>query len=136
VLAATAAALLSACNEAGDVDFSEATVANCLKEGGAEFAESVDELGFYSKASMAEEVSGAGYIHDDEVADLVINVWTEESDGKPPEWIVWVAQPYLQHKRLEQIVDTDPPRSYVAYAFRPSPSNRRQLESCAGLPPQ
>jgi len=135
-LAGLSVFLLSACGGGGEegpseVDFDDGTVAACLRDGGATFAASTDELGFFLKAEKEGELSGFGRVYDDEMAKLAVNVWSKKMpNGDPAEWTLWIAQPYLESRNVREIVTADPAGAYVAYVVRPDTAARRKLGSC------
>ena|ERR1700704_51236 len=112
------------------INFGKATVASCLKNGGASFANSTDELDFLSQAEDNEEVSKFGFAYD-KAAKVVVNVWNKaQFEDQPSEWTLWIGQPFGDQRSPVEIVDSNAPRSYVAFVVRPRPAARRQVNSC------
>lgn len=115
------------------IDFSKSTVAACLKEGGASFAKSTDELRFLSRSEASEEVSKFAIAYD-KAAKIAIHVWARSSfENRPPTWLIWIGQPFGDERSPTEIVDIKPANSYVAYVQRPSRAIRDKVESCVKI---
>jgi hypothetical protein len=130
---AIASALLMACgngsqeNALNAVDHGKGTLASCLKNRGAKFAQSRDELTFFSDAQVQDTASNFG-IAWDESAELFVDRWEDGED--PRTWLLWAAQPFDQEKSPLEIADSATSGSYVAFVLNPTASQRQSLEDC------
>jgi hypothetical protein len=115
-------------NALSEVDFSKSTFASCLKANGTAFAESTDDLEFFSKAESEDTASKFGFTAD-ESAKLLIEFYEDGED--PREWLLWTGQPLGEQESPLEIVDSAPSKGYVAYALNPSGAERRALEGCS-----
>lgn len=111
----------------GEVDFSQATLASCLKANGATFAMSTDELSFFSEAESDGTSAHFGF-KSDEPAQLVIDLYGDTED--PRSWLMWTAHPPGEQPSPEEIVSSAPTEGYVAFIENPSASERKALEAC------
>lgn len=125
--------LLSGCNsdsstaDRSDLDLSDGTIAGCLMDSGATFAESSDELGFLSEAN--EEIAKAFTF--DKKADLIVDLWEKfQERDQPSEWLMWFGQPFGQGESPFEIADKGADGSYVAYVLKPTDAERRAVEGC------
>jgi len=109
------------------IDFGKTTVASCLRENNAVFAESTGDLEFFSEAEAEETASKFGFFYD-ESAKLFIELWEDGDD--PREWLMWSAQPFEDDESPSGIMESGPSNAYVAFILEPSPSQRRSLKAC------
>lgn len=110
------------------------SVERCLWEANVQFAKSVGDLDFLFEAQADEAVAKPG-IAFDKAAGIVVNIWSKaETDNEPPEWLMWIGQPFNQSRSPVEIVEGKARRSYVGYLLRPSKSQRRRAGSCITTP--
>lgn len=110
------------------------TVAACLKDRGVDFAESRGEIAFLARAETRGDAYKQGAYHDD-VADISVDTLGKgRVNGRPPEWYVWtghpVPEPGEEIPTPFDVVDAPPPQGFVAYVIRPSPKQRKGIETC------
>lgn len=110
-----------------DVDFDKATLASCLKASGARFAETSEDLEFFSQAETEDTASLFGFTYD-KSAELFVDLWEDGED--PRVWLLWAAQPFEKDMSPFEIVDSAPSRSYVALMLRPSLQEQRAAKTC------
>lgn len=111
----------------GEIDFSKRTFAHCLKENGADFAASGDDLEFFAQAEDEDSASHSGFSSDPS-AQLVIDLYEDAED--PREWLLWTAHPPGESPSPLEIAERIPWEGYVAYIVEPSASERKALEGC------
>lgn len=109
------------------VDFSHATLANCLKVAGVDFARSVDDLDFLAEAE-AEETASLFASTYDRSAELFVDLWEDGDDSR--EWLMWAAQPFDQDMSPLEIVGSAPSEAYVAYMQEPTSQQERAVDAC------
>jgi hypothetical protein len=118
-------------SEAGDslgaIDFGDATFASCLKSSGAHFAQSSDDLDFFSVAQDEDAASKFGFSYD-RSAELFVELWEDGDD--PREWLMWSAQPFDEDMSPDEIVSSGSSGSYVAYMLKPSSRERQAAKDC------
>ena len=120
-------------DQTAKVNFSKLTVARCLRNGGATFAQSADQLGFLSQAEAHDMVTPYGFAYD-RAAKLFIDLWSKARYRDHREWLMWIGQPFNQEKSPIEIVNSPPSKSYVAYAIRPDSAQRHTLKGCTVEP--
>jgi hypothetical protein len=120
-------------DQTAKVNFSKLTVARCLRNGGATFAQSADQLSFLAQAEAHDMVTPYGFAYD-RTAKLFIELWSKARYRDHREWLMWIGRPFNQKKSPFEIVNLSPSKSYVAYAIRPDPAQRRTLKSCTDEP--
>jgi hypothetical protein len=133
IVVALLTALLQACGGSSSdgtssVDFSDSTLASCLKQNGATFAKEPEELSFFSQAEDEDTASMFATTYD-ESTKLFVQIWKDGDD--PREWLMWQAQSFDKSLSPEAIVEDGPEGSYVAFALKPSEGEKSALESCA-----
>jgi hypothetical protein len=112
------------------ISFDQSTVASCLKQGEARFANSADELDFLYAAESNDEVSKVGFAQDG-TGKIVIDTWHKATfEGRPPEWTIWIGHPFGEPSSPGEIANSGSSNSYVAYSVRPSKQQRAELEKC------
>ncbi|MDX6602091.1 MAG: hypothetical protein QOF13_1293 [Solirubrobacterales bacterium] len=110
-----------------EVDFGKPTFASCLRVNGASFAESTDDLAFFSKAEAEDTASKFGFTAD-ESAKLLIQLYEDGED--PRVWLLWTGQPLGEQKSPLEIVEAAPSKGYVAYVLHPSVAQRHAIKGC------
>jgi hypothetical protein len=119
----------SSSNHSSEVNFAKPTLARCLRDSGAVFADSPDQLAFLEKAEAEDAVTPYAFAYD-KATRLSIELWSKAPNNDKREWLMWIGQPLEQEMSPKEIVRSAPSRSYVAYAIRPSLVKRRALEGC------
>jgi hypothetical protein len=115
-------------NESSEhVDFGKGTLAGCLKQSGAKFANSAANLQFFSEAEDEGTASKFGFTYDKSV-ELFVQLWEDNYD--PSDWLMWSAQSFDDDMAPVEIVESGAAGSYVAYLFKPTPSQRRAAQRC------
>lgn len=120
------------CSSEGEGDIRNASdfdgsLARCLEESGAEFADSSGDLKFLSIAESEDTASLFGSTYE-ESSELFVDLLQDGDD--PREWLVWVAQPFDQERSPFEIAESGSNDSFVAYALEPTPEQRRELKDC------
>jgi hypothetical protein len=106
---------------------SAGTIAGCLLDSGATFAESSDELGFLSEAG--EEIAKAFTV--DKKSGLIVDLWEKfQERDQPSEWLMWFGQPFGQGRSPFEIAAKSSGGSYVAYVVKPTDAEREAVEGC------
>jgi len=110
------------------------TVEACLRGKGVEFAESVQEIAFLERAEARDDAYGQGYFRDARAGIVINTLGRGKIDGMPPEWFVWIGHPVAapgeELPTAHEVIESRPPKSFVAYAMRPSPKQRKRIEAC------
>lgn len=96
-------------------EFAHGTVGACLVHAGATRAGSADELQFLKDAEGNDEVQEPGFAYDRRAKINVSIIDQSPSAGASLRWTVWVAQPFGKSLSPYEIVDSDPPHSYVMF---------------------
>jgi len=127
--------LLSGCghsessSDKNEVKITNGTIAKSLQDANATFAKSVDELDFLSEAESEESIAKAFTF--DQKADLLVDLWSKfKQQGRPSEWLMWIAQPFEDDQSPFEIVESSPSDAYVAYVVKPDPAQREAVERC------
>ena len=116
--------------EAVKTSFLSGSIGACLMNRGARPAKSISNLHFLDEAEANDEVSKPGFGYDRR-EKIVVSVWSQPPfEAAPPQWIVWVAQPFGESMSPFEIVRKKPSRTYVMFVNHPSRSVRRRLEGC------
>jgi hypothetical protein len=132
-IAVLASIVLANCGSKDDPDGttgiarSKSALARCLANNGATFAESADELAFLAQAETNETASLFASTYE-EATGLFVDLWMD--DYGPPDWLMWVAQPFQEERSPVEVAESDAADSYVAYALRPTRAERRELKKC------
>jgi hypothetical protein len=93
-------------------------------------AASSDELQFLGDAEGNDEVQEPGFAYDRKAKIVVSIVEQSPSAGASSRWAVWVAQPFGESLSPYEIVDSDPPHSYVMFIDDASRKVSKGTEGC------
>jgi hypothetical protein len=116
----------SSTNQNTAAEFVHGTVGACLVHAGAAHAISSDDLQFLKEAEANDEVSKPGFAYDRK-AKVIVSIWEQSSIGG----IVWIGQPFGKSLSPYEIVDSDPPHSYVMFINSNAKSEiRNKAERC------
>lgn len=114
-------------SSADGVNLGRTTLAGCLQQSGAEFADSTADLKFFFKAKHAGAASKFGFTYDKSVK-LFVQLW-KGNEGRAG-WLLWSAQPFEGKRGPAGVVKSGPPGSYVAYMRSPTAHERAAASQC------
>jgi len=107
----------------------------CLLQAGAAKAGSVGQLGFIKRAEEEDEVAKPGFVWD-KVTRTFVWLWeTASSEGRPPKWAIWFGQPFGGDLEPFEIIEEDPPKTFVLFVRNPTPTQWKKMNWCPGQPP-
>jgi len=67
----------------------------------------------------------------DRAARVVVRLWTAAiNENRAPRWTVWFGQPFKSSRDPFEIVEAEPPDSYVMFVLSPSVKVRRLTNAC------
>jgi hypothetical protein len=109
------------------------TIEGCLIEVGVQFAVAPQNIAFLYRERRKGDVlvQGVGF---EEETRVVVKVLTAKHGGSA-RWTIWYAQPFPGSLSPRQVIEQSPPRSYVAFKVRPTPSFRHEVTECTAFPP-
>lgn len=96
-------------------EFVRGTVGACLVHAGAIRATSSDELQFLKNAEGNDEVQEPGFAYDRKAKIIVSLIEQSPGAGASSQWTVWVAEPFGKSLSPFEVVDSNPPHSYVMF---------------------
>jgi hypothetical protein len=111
-------------------EFARGSVGACLVHAGAKRATSSNDLQFLKTAEGDEEVSEPGFAYDRKAKIIVSIISQSPSAGVSSEWTVWVAQPFGKSRSPYEIVDSEPPHSYVMFVNEAKRKVRQGASRC------
>jgi hypothetical protein len=111
-------------------EFVHGSVGACLVHAGAKRAKSSNDLQFVKTAEGDDEVSEPGFAYDRK-AKIIVSIMSQSpSAGTSSKWTVWVAQPFGKSRSPYEIVDSEPPHSYVMFINDAKRRVRKEAARC------
>jgi hypothetical protein len=111
-------------------EFARGSVGACLVHAGATRSLSSNDLQFLEEAEANDEVSEPGFAYDRKAKIIVSIKEQSPGAGESSGWTVWVGQPFGKSRSPYEIVNSDPPHSYVMFINNARSEVSKRTERC------